>query len=54
MVTEDTKKDTKKQNVGEFDSSHRGARDVVCGLPQGIQECKEEAARVGNDWGVPE
>ena len=38
-----------KQDVGEFNPSRPGARDAVCALPQGIQECEEEAARVGRD-----
>ena len=42
-----------KQDVGEFNPSRPGARDAVCALPQGIQECEEEAARVGRDRGVP-
>ena len=42
-----------KQDVGEFNPSRPGARYAVCALPQGIQECEEEAARVGRDRGVP-
>ena len=42
-----------KQDVGEFNPSRPGARDAVCALPQGIQECEEEAARLGRDRGVP-
>ena len=43
-----------KQDVGEFNNSCPGPRDVVCALPQGIQERQEEAAGVGHDRGVPE
>ena len=42
-----------KQDVGEFNPSRPGARYAVCALSQGIQECEEEAARVGRDRGVP-
>ena len=41
-----------KQDVGEFNPSCPGPRDVVCALPQGIQERQEEAARVGHDRGM--
>ena len=41
-----------KQDVGEFNPSCPGPRDVVRALPQGIQERQEEAARVGHDRGM--